>query len=73
MAPEHVVIIVAPISDIATISPSTVGSLSKLNSLLMYKTAPATKTEIVHELDQVGKSLYDSVKTKTEKVVLING
>lgn len=60
MAPEHVVIIVAPISDIATISPSTVGSLSKLNSLFMYKTAPAAKTEMGHELDQVGKFHNDS-------------
>uniref|UniRef100_A0A7C9ENL4 Uncharacterized protein n=1 Tax=Opuntia streptacantha TaxID=393608 RepID=A0A7C9ENL4_OPUST len=33
--------IVAPISDMATIKPSKVGAASKLNSFLMYKTAPA--------------------------------
>lgn len=33
--PENVVMIVAPISDIATINPSMVGALSNLNSFLM--------------------------------------
>lgn len=33
--PENVVINVAPMSDVATISPSNVGSLSKLNSFLI--------------------------------------
>ena len=40
--PENVVIHVAPINDVATMSPSIVGSLCKLNSFLMYRTAPAT-------------------------------
>lgn len=38
--PENVVMIVAPISDIATISPSMVGSESNLNSFLMYSIEP---------------------------------
>lgn len=40
IAPEQVVTKVAPISDIATIRPSIVGSFCKLNSFFMYKTAP---------------------------------
>ena len=40
IAPEQVVIRVAPISDVATISPSKVGWLSNWNSFFMYKTAP---------------------------------
>lgn len=40
IAPEQVVTIVAPMSDIATIRPSIVGSFCKLNSFFMYKTDP---------------------------------
>lgn len=43
--PEHVVIKVAPISDMATINPSRVGWVSNFNSLFIYKRAPAAKVK----------------------------
>jgi len=48
-APENVVTTVAPMRDMATIRPSIRGSLCKLNSFFMYKTAPA---EIRHQVKQ---------------------
>jgi len=47
--PENVVMIVAPMSDMATISPSTVGSLCNLNSFFMYRTAPGEDNCIVND------------------------
>jgi hypothetical protein len=46
--PENVVMMVAPISDMATISPSTVGSLCNWNSFFMYRTAPGENNCVVN-------------------------
>jgi hypothetical protein len=46
--PENVVMIVAPISDMATISPSTVGSLSSLNSFFIYNRAAREENYLVN-------------------------
>jgi hypothetical protein len=49
-APENVVMTVAPMRDMAMMRPSISGSLYKLNSFFMYKTASG---EIRHQVSKV--------------------